>query len=122
MLFMNLDNEKSDTRCPDDQLDEVLATFRDAVLSGASHYITLEFMRETTGRAVTVVKDDALPAMIDMGAEPTVGPPPASAGPAAHCAACARSGVGACDDFPDCPGGGTGNKAAAFRTQPRSAP
>lgn len=33
-------------------------------------------------------------------------PPPAPAGPAAYCARCARSGVGACDDFPYCPGGG----------------
>jgi hypothetical protein len=32
-------------------------------------------------------------------------PPPPPAGPAAYCGACARSGVGACDDFPDCPGG-----------------
>jgi hypothetical protein len=32
-------------------------------------------------------------------------PPPAPAGPAAYCGACARSGVGACDDFPNCPGG-----------------
>jgi hypothetical protein len=33
-------------------------------------------------------------------------PPPAPAGPAAYCRACAASGVGACDDFPYCPGGG----------------
>ena len=32
-------------------------------------------------------------------------PPRPAAGPAAYCAACARSGVGACDDFPDCPAG-----------------
>jgi hypothetical protein len=32
-------------------------------------------------------------------------PPPAPAGPAAYCARCARSGVGACDDFPNCPAG-----------------
>ena len=32
-------------------------------------------------------------------------PPPAPAGPAAYCGACARSGVGACDDYPDCPAG-----------------
>jgi len=32
--------------------------------------------------------------------------PPAMPGsPTAYCAACARSGVGACDDFPNCPGG-----------------
>jgi hypothetical protein len=31
--------------------------------------------------------------------------PPPAPGPAAYCARCARSGVGACDDFPNCPGG-----------------
>lgn len=32
-------------------------------------------------------------------------PPPAPAGPAAYCVRCARSGVGVCDDYPDCPAG-----------------
>lgn len=32
-------------------------------------------------------------------------PPSPSLGPTAYCGACARSGVGACDDFPNCPGG-----------------
>jgi len=32
-------------------------------------------------------------------------PPPAPAGPAAHCRACAYSGVGVCDDYPNCPAG-----------------
>jgi hypothetical protein len=32
-------------------------------------------------------------------------PPPAPAGPAAYCQRCARSGVGACDDYPNCPAG-----------------
>lgn len=36
------------------------------------------------------------------------GPPPAPAGPAAYCPRCAASGVGACDDYPDCPGGRPG--------------
>lgn len=31
--------------------------------------------------------------------------PPAMPGPTSYCRACARSGVGACDDFPNCPGG-----------------
>lgn len=31
---------------------------------------------------------------------------PAPVGPASVCGACARSGVGACDDYPDCPAGG----------------
>lgn len=31
--------------------------------------------------------------------------PPAPAGPAASCQRCARSGVGVCDDYPDCPAG-----------------
>jgi hypothetical protein len=32
--------------------------------------------------------------------------PPAIPGtPTGYCGACARSGVGACDDFPNCPGG-----------------
>jgi hypothetical protein len=35
----------------------------------------------------------------------TAEPPPAPAGPAAYCVRCARSGVGACDDFPNCPAG-----------------
>jgi hypothetical protein len=32
-------------------------------------------------------------------------PPPPPAGPAAYCVRCARSGVGVCDDYPDCPAG-----------------
>jgi hypothetical protein len=32
-------------------------------------------------------------------------PPLAPAGPAAYCVRCARSGVGVCDDYPDCPAG-----------------
>lgn len=32
--------------------------------------------------------------------------PPTMPGPTSYCRACARSGVGACDDFPYCPGGG----------------
>jgi hypothetical protein len=32
-------------------------------------------------------------------------PPPAPAGPAANCRRCARSGVGVCDDYPNCPAG-----------------
>jgi len=32
-------------------------------------------------------------------------PPPMPFGPASHCQRCARSGVGVCDDYPDCPAG-----------------
>lgn len=31
--------------------------------------------------------------------------PPPAPGPSAYCGACARSGVGVCDDWPDCPAG-----------------
>jgi hypothetical protein len=31
--------------------------------------------------------------------------PPPAPGPAAYCRRCAASGVGACDDYPDCPAG-----------------
>lgn len=48
----------------------------------------------------------------------TVNPPPAPAGPAAYCGACARSGVGACDDYPDCPGGTGKVTTASTRSAP----
>jgi hypothetical protein len=37
---------------------------------------------------------------------PSTEPPSIPGTATAYCAACARSGVGACDDFPNCPAGG----------------
>lgn len=96
MLFFNTENRGPDSRHEDLTINEVLAAFKEAVQSGEHDYVTLEWLPEP-GRAVTAVKDEVAG---------TASPPPAPAGPAAYCGPCARSGVGACDDFPDCPGGG----------------
>lgn len=71
MLFFNPTQQSPDSRHPDDQIDEVLAAFKDAVASGEHKYVTLEWLPETPGRAVTVVKDDA--GLNDLAADQALG-------------------------------------------------